>query len=307
MEIRKKEPAPLLVVILGPTGIGKTRTTIELAKKFNTEILSADSRQFYRELKIGTASPTPQELSEARHHFTGHISVKDYYNASIYEVQALELLEKLFHKMNPVFLTGGSGLYIDSLCNGIDDLPHVDQEVRKKLLAAYIQKGISFLREELLRFDPLHYEKVDLNNPKRILKALEVCYITGKPYSSFLTQPKKERGFSILKIGLNMDRHELYQRINQRVDRMIQEGLEAEAKSLYAFRNLNALNTVGYKELFDYFDGTISREKAIELIKRNTRHYAKRQLTWFARDKEIRWFHPSENEGIIALIRSHVE
>lgn len=306
MEIAKKKSGPLLVVILGPTGIGKTRTAIELAKKFRTEILSADSRQFYRELKIGTASPTPQELSEARHHFTGHISVKDYYNASMYEVEALELLEELFDKMNPVILTGGSGLYIDSLCNGIDDLPHVDQEVRKKLQAAFIEKGLSFLREELLRLDPMHYEKVDLNNPKRILKALEVCHITGKPYSSFLTQPKKERGFRILKIGLNMDREELYQRINQRVDKMMEEGLEEEARSLYGFRNLNSLNTVGYKELFDHFDVIISREKAVELIKRNTRHYAKRQLTWFARDKEIHWFHPTEMESIITLVQSQL-
>lgn len=306
MEIAKKKSGPLLVVILGPTGIGKTRTAIELAKKFRTEILSADSRQFYRELKIGTASPTPQELSEARHHFTGHISVKDYYNASMYEVEALELLEELFDKMNPVILTGGSGLYIDSLCNGIDDLPHVDQEVRKKLQAAFIEKGLSFLREELLRLDPMHYEKVDLNNPKRILKALEVCHITGKPYSSFLTQPKKERGFRILKIGLNMDREELYQRINQRVDKMMEEGLEEEARSLYGFRNLNSLNTVGYKELFAHFDVIISREKAVELIKRNTRHYAKRQLTWFARDKEIHWFHPTEMESIITLVQSQL-
>jgi tRNA dimethylallyltransferase len=294
----------LLVVILGPTGVGKTRLTIELAKKFQTEILSADSRQFYRELKIGTASPTPAELSEARHHFIGHISITDYYNASMYETEALEVLEKLFALRNPLFLTGGSGLYIDSLCNGIDDLPHVDEEVRKQWELKYQEYGLEYLQQELLKLDPVHYEKVDLNNPKRVLKALEVCLITGKPYSSFLTQPKRERDFVLLKIGLNMNREDLYNRINLRVDEMMENGLVEEAETLYTSRHLNALNTVGYKELFDYFDGHITIEKAIELIKRNSRHYAKRQLTWFMRDKEIHWFTPGEKTEIAELIRN---
>lgn len=293
----------LLVVILGPTGIGKTRLTIDLAKEFQTEILSADSRQFYRELKIGTASPTPAELSEAKHHFIGHLSIADYYNASMYETEALEELEKLFTLKNPLFLTGGSGLYIDSLCNGIDDLPHVDQDVRKQWELKYQEHGLEYLQQELQRLDPVHYEKVDLNNPKRVLKALEVCQITGKPYSSFLTQPKRERDFGILKIGLNMDREELYQKINLRVDEMIEKGLVEEAEMLYASKHLNALNTVGYKEIFDYIDGHITLDKAIELIKRNSRHYAKRQLTWFMRDKEIHWFNPGEKAEITKLIR----
>ena len=294
----------LLVVILGPTGIGKTRLTIDLAKEFQTEILSADSRQFYRELKIGTASPTPAELSEAKHHFIGHISITDYYNASMYETEALQVLEKLFALRNPLFLTGGSGLYIDSLFNGIDDLPHVDQEVRKQWELKYQEYGLEYLQQELLRLDPVHYQKVDLNNPKRVLKALEVCQITGKPYSSFLTQPKRKRNFILLKIGLNMDRDELYQRINLRVDEMMEKGLLEEAESLYPSRHLNALNTVGYKEIFDYLDGNITLEKAIELIKRNSRHYAKRQLTWFMRDKEIHWFNPGEKSKIKDLNRN---
>jgi tRNA dimethylallyltransferase len=302
MPVQSSQKKNLLVVILGPTGIGKTRLTIELAKEFQTEILSADSRQFYRELKIGTASPTPEELSEASHHFIGHISIADYYNASMYETEALELLEKLFDLKNPIFLTGGSGLYIDSLCNGIDDLPQVDQEVRKQWQHKFEEKGLDYLQQELLRFDPVHYEKVDLNNPKRVLKALEVCQITGKPYSSFLTQPKKKRDFVLLKIGLTMDREDLYHRINLRVDEMIEKGLVKEAEILYPSRHLNALNTVGYKELFDYFDGNSTLEKAIELIKRNSRHYAKRQLTWFSRDKEIHWFTPGEKSKIIRLI-----
>lgn len=304
MTERSSKDKNLLVVILGPTGIGKTRLAIQLAKEFNTEILSADSRQFYRELKIGTASPTPQQMAEARHHFIGHISIENYYNASLYEIEALETLQKLFVRKNPVILTGGSGLYIDSLCNGIDDLPRIDQDVRKKWQHKYREKGLEYLQQELLRMDPIHYEKVDLNNPKRVLKALEVCQITGKPYSSFLTQPKKERNFAILKIGLNMDRELLYERINQRVDKMMEDGLLEEAKNLLLFRHLNALNTVGYKELFDFFDGKTSLEKAVELIKRNSRHYAKRQMTWFSRDKEIQWFSAGEKDKILNLIHS---
>ena len=293
-----------LIVLLGPTGIGKTQLAVELAQAIPTEILSADSRQFYREMKIGTACPSPEQLSAVQHHLIGHISIHDYYNASMFEMDALAILENLFQTYSKVILTGGSGLYIDALCNGIDDLPSVDQGIRKQLQQKFRDKGLEWLREELLRLDPVHYEKVDIHNPKRILKALEVCYLTGKTYSSFLTQPKKERDFSILKIGLKMDRELLYERINLRVDQMMQDGLAEEARSLLPFRHLNALNTVGYKELFDYFDEKISLEKAVELIKRNSRHYAKRQLTWFARDKEIKWFSPDEKDQILHLIHT---
>lgn len=295
-----------MIVILGPTGIGKTRLAIELAKELQTEILSADSRQFYRELKIGTATPTPAELSEAKHHFIGHISIHDYYNASMFEQEALGVLQKIFVTKNTVILTGGSGLYINALCKGIDELPKVDQAIRKQLQLQYKEMGLEYLHKQLLKLDPVHYNQVDLNNPKRILKALEVCIITGKPYSSFLTLPKKTREFSILKIGLNMDRAELYQKINQRVDEMMEYGLLKEAKELYHYKQLNALNTVGYKELFEYFQGVISLEKAVELIKRNTRHYAKRQLTWFARDNEIKWFSPFNRKKIFAHIQSEI-
>lgn len=295
---------PLLIVILGPTGIGKTKLSIELAKIFQTEILSADSRQFYRELNIGTASPTSLERSEAPHHFIGHISIQNYYNASMFEMDALELLEILFEAKPHVFLTGGSGLYINSLCHGIDDLPGVDQDVRKQWQTAYREKGLAFIQQELLRVDPVHYETVDLNNSKRILKALEICQITGRPYSSFLTQPQKKRYFDILKIGLRQEREILYEKINLRVEKMMEEGLLKEVEGLYPFRHLNALKTVGYRELFEYLDGNISLEKAVELIKRNTRHYAKRQITWFARDKEIHWFPPHEKNQILDLIQS---
>jgi tRNA dimethylallyltransferase len=293
-----------LIVLPGPTGIGKTQLAVELAQAIPTEILSADSRQFYREMKIGTACPSPEQLYAVRHHLIGNISIHDYYNVSMFEIDALAILEKLFQTYSKVILTGGSGLYIDAICHGIDDLPSADQDIRKQLQQEYKNKGLEWLRQELLRLDPEHYNKVDIHNPKRILKALEVCYLTGKPYSSFLTQPKKKRDFSILKIGLNMDRELLYERINLRVDRMMQDGLAEEARSLLPFRNLNALNTVGYKELFDYFNEKISLEKAVELIKRNSRHYAKRQLTWFARDKEIRWFSPDEKEQILHLIHT---
>jgi tRNA dimethylallyltransferase len=295
---------PLLIVILGPTGVGKTKLSIELAKIFQTEILSADSRQFYRELNIGTAAPSARELSEAKHHFIGHLSIQDYYNASMFEIEALELLETLFKTCGAVLLTGGSGLYIDSLCNGIDDLPKVDPMIRTHWHTLYREKGLAFIQHELLRVDPVHYKTVDLNNPKRILKALEICQITGRPYSSFLTRAKKKRYFDILKIGLRQEREILYKKINLRVERMMEEGLLKEAEGLYPFRHLNALKTVGYRELFDYLDGNISLEKAVELIKRNTRHYAKRQITWFARDKEIHWFPPHEKKQILDLIQS---
>ena len=293
-----------LIVILGPTGIGKTDLSIDIAKEFGTEIISSDSRQIYRELKIGTAVPSNKQLHKVKHHLIGHKSVYDYYNASIFETEVLELLGKIFLTHDQVIMTGGSGMYINAVCDGIDELPTIDMEIRNDLIAKYKNEGIESLRLYLKMIDPKSYAKIDLKNSKRILKALEVSLQTGKPYSSFLLGNKKERDFKIIKIGLQRDRVELYERINLRVDQMINDGLVNEAERYYKDRDLNSLNTVGYKELFDYFDNTITLEKAIELIKRNSRHYAKRQISWFARDKEIVWFNPDNYKEITDFIRS---
>ena len=294
-----------LIAIIGPTGIGKTDLSIHIAQKLSTEIISCDSRQVYKELKIGTAVPSESQLQKVTHHFIGHKSIHDYYNASMFENEALEILEILFRKYNHVIMTGGSGLYINAVCNGIDDLPNADQELRNELLQRLQIEGVESLRMQLKLIDPDYYRQADTRNPKRILKALEVSLQTGKPYSSFLTNSKKDRSFKIIKIGLQRDRDELYDRINQRVDQMISEGLLVEAKAFYPYKNLNSLNTVGYRELFEYFEGNISLEKAIELIKRNSRHYAKRQISWFGRDKEIHWFHPDDEEKIIEFINKN--
>jgi len=291
-----------LIAIIGPTGVGKTDLSIDIAQRLNTEIISCDSRQVYKELKIGTAVPTKSQLQKVKHHFIGTKSIYDYYNASMFEVEVLELLDTLFQSFDNVIMTGGSGLYINAVCNGIDDLPTIDHELRTELLERLKNECVESLRMQLKMLDPDYYRQADTKNPKRILKALEVTLQTGKPYSSFLTNPKKDRNFRILKIGLQRDRDELYERINLRVDQMIKEGLVEEARSFYKEKHLNSLNTVGYRELFDYFDGSISLEKAIELIKRNSRHYAKRQISWFGRDNEIQWFHPDESEKIIEFI-----
>ncbi|HAF28745.1 MAG TPA: tRNA (adenosine(37)-N6)-dimethylallyltransferase MiaA [Bacteroidales bacterium] len=291
-----------LIVILGPTGIGKTDLSIEIAKEFNTEIISSDSRQVYKELKIGTAVPNDEQLTKVKHHFIGNKSIYDYYNASMFEFEVLDLLEILFQNHNQVVMTGGSGMYINAVCDGIDDLPTIDKKLRDDLVQKHKEEGIESLRLQLKMLDPETYSKIDLKNPKRILKALEVTIQTGKPYSTFLSETRKKRNFNIIKIGLQRERNELYQRINLRVDQMIDEGLIDEAKRLYKDRNLNSLNTVGYKELFAHFDGEITEEKAIELIKRNSRHYAKRQISWFSRDKEIEWFHPDKKDEIIRFI-----
>jgi tRNA dimethylallyltransferase len=296
-----------LIVIIGPTAIGKTELCIDLAESLNTEIISADSRQIYKELNIGTAKPGEDELNRVKHHFISTKSIFDYYTAGMFELDVLKLLEELFVKHKQVIMTGGSGLYINAVCEGIDALPKVDPEVRNKLIEQYEQEGIQSLRHDLKRLDPKYYEMADLKNPKRLLKALEITVMTGKPYSSFLTSPNKERPFNILKIGLNRDRQELYDIINKRVDQMISKGLLVEAKELYKHKKMNALNTVGYKELFDYFDGIISYERAVELIKRNTRRYAKRQITWFSRDKEIKWFHPKDQEKIKQYINQQIQ
>jgi tRNA dimethylallyltransferase len=293
-----------LIVIIGPTGIGKTDLSIEVAQNFNTEIISCDSRQIYRELKIGTAVPTDEQLQKVKHHFIGNKSIYDYYNASMFEVEVLELLDNLFTNHHFVIMTGGSGLYIDAVCNGIDELPTIDQELRDELISRLKEEGIESMRMQLKILDPEYYRQADIKNPKRILKALEVTLQTGKPYSTFLTYSKRARDFRIIKIGLRRDRDELYDRINQRVDQMIENGLVDEAREFHKDKNLNSLNTVGYKELFDYFDGNSTLDKAIDLIKRNSRHYAKRQISWFGRDKEIHWFDPESVHGIIKFIKS---
>jgi tRNA dimethylallyltransferase len=297
-----KNSGHCLVVIAGPTGVGKTRVCADLAPVFGAPVISADSRQMYREMKIGTAVPSPHELAKVEHYFIGNISIHEYYNASIFETEALDLLDNLFKKGKLVFMAGGSGLYIDAVCRGIDYLPPVDPDLRKDLALKYRTKGIAWLRQKLKRLDPLHYEVVDLRNPNRMLKAIEVSLMTGKPYSSYMKQVKKERTFNIVKIGLNCARETLYEAINNRVDNMFEQGLVEEAAGLFPYRQLNALNTVGYKELFAYMDGKYTLDKARELIKRNSRHYAKRQLTWLTRDREIKWFHPSDQTAMIEFI-----
>lgn len=290
-----------LLILLGPTGVGKTDLSIEIAKYYDTEIISCDSRQIYKEMKIGTAVPDQQILATIPHHFIRSHSIHDYYNASKFEIEVLEKLELLFQKKDVVLMTGGSMLYIDALCKGIDDLPEVDEELRKSLMDRMELEGIESLRNELRYHDPVYYSEVDLRNPKRILHALEICLMTGSPYSSFRTNKSKKRNFNIIKLGLNRDREVLYNRINQRVDEMFNEGLEQEARSLISYRQLNSLNTVGYRELFEYFDGKMTLEEAKERIKANSRKYARKQLTWFRRDPEITWFTPDMKDEIIAF------
>lgn len=291
-----------LVIVTGPTAIGKTAVGIELAKYFKTEIISADSRQMYKEMSIGTAVPSVDELKAVKHHLIQTKSVFDYYNASLFEFEVLDLLNKLFEKNDIVLMVGGSTLYIDAVCYGIDDLPTVDPHVRNEIIARYQTEGIEYLRRELKLLDPDYYETVDLKNPSRLMKAIEISVMTGKPYSSFLTAQRKERDFNIIKIGLNCDRELLYNRINQRVDAMIAAGLEQEVLDLTYARETTALKTVGYREVFDYFDGKITRDEAIAQIKMNTRRYAKRQITWFQRDKEMPWFQLNQVSDVIEYI-----
>jgi len=270
-----------LIVVAGPTAVGKTEYAIKLAKEIETEIISADSRQIYKEMKIGTARPTPEELAQVKHHFIATHSVTEYYNASKYEFEAIELIENLFKKYDNLVVGGGSGLYIDAILFGIDDLPAIDQNIRRELQEKFQNEGLESLRFMLKKLDPVYYDRVDLKNPKRILKALEVAIQTGKPYSSFLTGKAKKRNFEFEIIILNKERNVLHERINKRVDIMIENGLIDEARNLLKYRHLTPLKTVGYRELFDFFDNKIDLQTAIELIKRNTRRYARRQITWF--------------------------
>jgi tRNA dimethylallyltransferase len=278
-----------LIVISGPTAVGKTSLAINLAKEINTEIISADSRQFYKELNIGVARPSQKELNSIKHHFIGHISIQDNYNAGEYEAEAIEKINSLFQKYEKLVITGGSGMYIDAITKGMDNLPNVDKSIREELNELFKDNGITPLQEELMEKDIEYYNIVDKQNHIRLIRALEIIRQTGKTFTSFRTNPKKERDFKIKKFVLIRDREELIQRINQRVDIMVEEGLIEEARELYPFRDLNALNTVGYKELFKYFDKKISLKEAIEEIKINTRKYAKRQVTWFRKDKDYTW------------------
>ena len=292
-----------LVVITGPTAVGKTALTMQLAQHYGVPVINADSRQIYRELKIGTAAPTAEQQQLVKHYFVGTKSIDDYYNASMYEQEVLELLDaerSTFH-----VLSGGSMMYIDAVCNGIDDIPTVRDDIREETKRRYAEEGLEALCEDLRRLDPEHYDIVDRQNHRRVIHALEICYQTGRTYTSFRTQQKKERPFRIVKIGLNRDREELYNRINQRVDQMMEDGLLDEVKSLVNKRNTNALNTVGYKELFDYLDGRWSLDEAVERIKGNTRRYARKQLTWYKRDADMRWFHPDNIEEILNYLTQY--
>ena len=294
-----------LIVITGPTAVGKTALTIELARHFGIPVINADSRQIYRELRIGTASPTAEQQQLARHYFVGTKHIGDYYNASMYEQEVLQLLQSPDLASLPSsyrLLSGGSMMYIDAVCNGIDDIPTIRDDIRQEMKRRYHEEGLEALCEDLRRLDPEHYAIVDRQNYRRVIHALEICYQTGRTYTSFRTQQRKPRPFHIIKIGLNRDREELYDRINQRVDQMMDSGMLEEATALYTQRQLNALNTVGYKELFDYLDGRWSLAEAVERIKGNTRRYARKQLTWFKRDPLIRWFHPDQKEEILKYL-----
>ncbi len=296
------EPKKKLIVIAGPTAVGKTSFAIKLAQALNTEIISADSRQFYKEISIGTAKPTPEELALIPHHLISSLSINEYYNVSKFENEVLALLKKLFLKYDTVVMVGGSGLYIDAVCQGIDELPDADEKLRLELNNSFNEKGLEFLLMELKKLDPDYFEVVDKSNPKRVLRALEVIKETGRTYTELRKNLKKKRSFEIQKFCLNRDREELFERISIRVDQMLAEGLLDEVKQQIPNRNLNSLNTVGYKEIFKYLDGELSLEQAITDLKTNTRRYAKRQLTWFKRDDSYTWVHPNEIAKVIESI-----
>jgi len=292
-----------LLVLIGPTGVGKTELSLRLAEKFGSPIISSDSRQLYADLKIGTAAPTPEQLNRISHYFVGTLKLTDYYSAAQYETEVLKLLDELFLTKDVLVMTGGSMMYVDAVCKGIDDIPTVDKDTRELLIHKYGTEGLENLCAELKLLDPEYYKIVDLKNPKRVVHALEICYMTGKTYTSFRTRSAKERPFRIIKIGLTRDREELYERINRRVDIMMEEGLLDEARSVYPYKQLNSLNTVGYKELFNYFDGIWELPFAIEKIKQNSRIYSRKQITWFKRDEDIAWFHPDQEEEILTYIQ----
>lgn len=296
-----------LVVLIGPTAVGKTTTSFAIAEHFECPIISADSRQMYRGMEIGTAMPTKEEQTLHKHYFVGQLTPGDYYSAARYEAEVLELLEKEFPHHPTMLLTGGSMMYIDAVCYGIDDIPTVDEETRAMVIEKFNREGLESLAAELRLLDPEYYAEADIKNPKRVMHALEICYMTGKKYSSFRTRKKKQRPFNIIKIGLRRDREELYERINSRVDMMIEQGLVEEVKQFAHLKHHNSLNTVGYKEIFKYLDGEWTLDFAIEKIKQNTRIYSRKQVTWYQKDEEITWFHPDNIEGILDYIRKRVE
>lgn len=288
-----------LIVIAGPTAAGKTALAIQIAQHFKTEIISADSRQFYREMNIGTAKPSKLELAAVRHHLIDSHSVKDLFSVGDFEKEVISLLEKLFKTHDQVVLVGGSGLFINAVCNGFDELPVASEETRNKLNQLLSEKGIEYLQEKLRNVDPGYYSEVDIKNPQRLIRALEVFETTGKPFSSFRTKIPKKRNFNIIKLAISPEREKLYEQINLRVDQMLENGLLKEVEGLKEYRHLNALNTVGYSEVFEFLDGNLSEEEAIDKIKQNTRRYAKRQLTWFKKSEDIHWFDPQDSGSIL--------
>lgn len=298
---------PKLICVVGPTAVGKTTLAIELAKSFKTEIISADSRQFYKELELGTAKPSEEELALVPHHFINSLSIHDYYDVGQYEKEVLSTLNNLFERYGAVILVGGSGLFVDAVCNGLDEFPEIDGTIRGTLNSELEESGLGKLQDELKDRDIDYYNLVDLNNPQRVIRALEVIRSTGETFSKFRKQSKKERPFSITKIGLEMDRAKLYERIDVRMDRMISNGLFEEATRLLNVRNLNALQTVGYKEIFSHLNGEYDKEEAIRLLKRNSRRYAKRQLTWFKKDLDTIWFNPEDTNSVKAYLTKKLE
>ncbi|MSP69365.1 MAG: tRNA (adenosine(37)-N6)-dimethylallyltransferase MiaA [Bacteroidetes bacterium] len=297
---------PLLVILLGPTAVGKTSLAIALAKRFNTVIFSADSRQLYKEIPIGTAQPTPEEIQEVAHFFIASSSINEHIDAGRYGKEARELLISEFKKHAIIIMAGGSGLYMDAVINGFDELPDANPTIRAELNLEFQEKGISVLQDELKKLDPIYFAQVDKHNPARLMRAIEICRLSEKKYSELRLGKAESNAFEVLKIGLDLPREELYARINNRVEVMFENGLEEEARSVFPYRKMNALQTVGYKELFDYFDGHLTKEKAIELIKQHSRNYAKRQLTWWRRDTAITWFNPTQLKEIEILISQKV-
>jgi tRNA dimethylallyltransferase len=296
---------PLLIIIAGPTGVGKTNLAIQVAKELNTEIISADSRQIYKEMSIGTAVPSADDLLRIKHYFIQTQSIHEGYNASKYEFEALEKLNHLFKKYPYLVMAGGSGMYIDAVCHGIDDLPSIPPHIRNQYKSIFESEGLNKLQVLVRQIDPVYFKKVDQNNPKRLLKALEVFEATGKPYSSFLKHEQKQRFFDTLKIVLDLPRPLLYERINKRVEDMVKSGLEQEARSLFKFKGLTPLKTVGYREFFEYFDGMITRSDAIEQIKNHSRAYARRQLTWFRRYEDAHWHSPDDIHKVLTCINTN--
>lgn len=295
-----------LVILLGPTGVGKTELSLRVAEHFGSPIISSDSRQLYKDLPVGTAAPTPEQMARVKHYMVGTLNLTDYYSASNFEEDVLSLLQTLHQTKPTVVMTGGSMMYIDAISKGIDEIPTVTPEIREAIYTQFEREGLENILEELKVSDPVHYDEVDRMNYKRVIHAVEICRMTGEPYSSFRTNSRKQRPFNIIKVGLTRDREELYNRINRRVDQMLTDGFLEEAHKVYPFRHLNSLNTVGYKELFKYIDGEWPLDLAVEKIKRNSRVYARKQMTWFKRDEEIRWFHPEKEDEIIQYLDEKV-